>query len=173
MKQIKIDLKGHTIISDNDVTIKQNLKDSKLIITDSSAEKTGRIVNTKNAEDAGIAVWARLGDVEINGGTIENNSNYEATLYVGTSPSKLDGANPTIVVNGGVIKNNAEGEYHWKADTKPLNLNVINSMSPNNIVVKGGIFNNQNPMDGDDNMGGSFLADGAEVVETENGFEVK
>lgn len=163
-KNIKLDLNGHTIASNPNVpyTIKNNLKDSVLTVTDSSVDGSGRIINSN---EEGIAIWARLGDVVIEGGTIENNSDKEATVYVGTTNAKLEGANPKIIVKNGVIKNNSDVNYAYKPNTHALALNVINNMTPENIRLEGGKIYNQDPSLGDDNMGGTFIAEGC-------GFEV-
>ncbi len=98
-----------------------------------------------------VGVWADLGStVNISGGSFDvgpdadggNNS----TIYV------TDGAK--VEITGGFFKNSSPAGHI---------LNVRNDQSIEQIQVKGGTFVNQNPADGDDHLGGTFVADGYHV----------
>lgn len=149
---ITLDLNGNTITADTTATIRHE-GSGTLTIKDTVGG--GKVVNTANATDMGIAVWARGGSVVIEGGAFESASLYEATVYIGagTAPGK------TITISGGTFKNVAEGKYHWKQTLDPIVLNVWNSMEPTAISVTGGSFSSD-PANGDDNKGGTFLAEG-------------
>ncbi len=157
-----VDLNGKTWTSDQTSTFKNN--GGTVTITDESGN--GTIKNTANAKDMGIAVWARTGSVVIENGTFINQSNYEATLYVGTTAANLGSKQPTMTVKGGTFKNEATGKYAHKDSLLPLTLNVINNItSYQAISISGGTFYGNDPALGDDNLGtgvagGNFLADG-------------
>lgn len=161
-----IDLNGKTWTSDASSTFKNN--GGTVTIKDASGN--GTVKNTATAKDTGIAVWARTGSVIIESGNFISQSNYEATLYVGTSATNLGDKKPTITVTGGTFKNEASGQYAYKSSLLPLTLNVINSITYQAIIISGGTFYGNDPALGDDNLGtevagGNFLADGY-VTET-------
>ena len=71
-----------------------------------------------------------------------------------------------IVIEGGFFHT----DYQWGGKYYVLNQNNSN---PGTITVKGGTFVNQNPADGDDNLGGNFVAEGYMVVsETKDNGDV-
>lgn len=148
---ITLDLNGYTLTSDGVATLCNN-GTGKLTITGD-----GSIVNTADAEDQGIAVWARIGSIVINGGTFVNQSTYEGTVYVGAGTAKEAGA--TITINGGTFKNIAEGTYHWNSELAPRVLNVWNSYDVSALKVYGGSFG-ADPTTGDDVLGSSFIPEG-------------
>ena len=166
-----IDLNGKTWTSEATSTFKNN--GGTVTITDETGN--GTIKNTANAKDMGIAVWARTGSVIIENGTFISQSNYEATLYVGTTATNLGGKQPTITVKGGTFKNEAEGMYAYKESLLPLTLNVYNTITDYQaIIISGGTFCGNNPALGDDNMGtgvlgGNFLAEGYVPVKDADG----
>lgn len=149
---ITLDLNGKTITADTTATIRHE-GPGTLTIMDSVGG--GKVVNTANAADMGIAVWARGGSVAIEGGVFESASLYEATVYIGAATA----SGKTITISGGTFRNVAEGKYHWKQTLDPIVLNVWNSMEPTAISVTGGSFSSD-PANGDDNKGGTFLAEG-------------
>lgn len=62
-----------------------------------------------------------------------------------------------IVIEGGFFKT----DYSWRGFYYVLNQENSN---PGTIAVKGGTFVNQDPSQGDDNLGGNFVAPGYKVV---------
>lgn len=150
-KNITIDLAEKTITSKADVAIVNN-GTGKLTITGNGTVDTSSSTNGEN-----IAIWARTGSIDIENGTFINKSNKEATVYAGTS---ADVSTPGITIKGGTFENKATGHYEYKNSLKPLTLNVENGKPVTSIVITGGTFVGQNPGDGDDNLGGTFLAEG-------------
>lgn len=150
-KNITIDLAEKKITSTADVAIVNN-GTGKLTITGNGTVDTSSSANGEN-----IAIWARTGSIDIENGTFINKSNKEATVYAGTS---ADTSTPVITIKGGTFKNSAEGTYTYNSSLKPLTLNVQNGKPVTSIVITGGTFVGQNPGDGDDNKGGTFLAEG-------------
>ena len=107
--------------------------------------------NGGSGSPSNVGVWADLGStVNISGGSFDvgpdadggNNS----TIYV------TDGAK--VEITGGFFKNSSPAGHI---------LNVRNGQKVEQIRVMGGTFVNQNPADGDDAEGGSFVADGYHV----------
>lgn len=150
-KNITIDLAEKKITSTADVAIVNN-GTGKLTITGNGTVDTSSSTNGEN-----IAIWARTGSIDIENGTFINKSNKEATVYAGTS---ADASTPVITIKGGTFKNSADGTYTYNSNLKPLTLNVQNDKPVTSIVITGGTFVGQNPGDGDDNLGGTFLAEG-------------
>ncbi len=150
---ITLDLNGFTLTSDGVATLCNNGTGTLTITGD------GSIVNTADAEDMGIAIWARTGSIVVNGGTFVNQSTYEATVYVGAGTAKE--ASAIITINGGTFKNIAEGTYHWNSELAPRVLNVWNSYDVTAIKVYGGAFG-ADPTKGDDVLGSSFIPEGYE-----------
>ena len=162
-KNITIDLAAKKITSTADVAIVNN-GTGKLTITGNGTVDTSSSANDKN-----IAIWARTGSIDIENGMFINKSNKEATVYVGTS---ADASTPVITIKGGTFENKATGPYEYKNSLKPLTLNVENSKPVTSIVITGGTFVGQNPGDGDDNKGGTFLAEGCITLVNNDTFTV-
>mgnify|MGYP004516750419 CR=1 FL=1 len=162
-KNITIDLAEKTITSKADVAIVNN-GTGKLTITGNGTVDTSSSTNGEN-----IAIWARTGSIDIENGTFINKSNKEATVYAGTS---ADVSTPVIIIKGGTFENKATGPYEYKNSLKPLTLNVENSKPVTSIVITGGTFVGQNPGDGDDNKGGTFLAEGCITLVNNDTFTV-
>ena len=159
-KNITIDLAEKKITSKADVAIVNN-GTGKLTITGNGTVDTSLSTNDKN-----IAIWARTGSIDIENGTFINKSNKEATVYAGTS---ADASTPVITIKGGTFENKATGPYEYKNSLKPLTLNVENSKPVTSIVITGGTFYGNDPKNGDDNKGGTFLAPDYKSVETSAG----
>lgn len=137
----------------------------------------------KSTAADGVAVWARLGSVIINGGNYENCSNEEATVYVGTTNEKLGDNKPTATINGGTFKNTADGVYKYATSLLPLTLNVHNDISDADayqaIVINGGKFFGNDPSIGDDKQMGKinnnsiFVAPNLHAEKVNGVFEIK
>ena len=162
-KNITIDLAEKKITSTADVAIVNN-GTGKLTITGNGTVDTSSSMNGEN-----IAIWARTGSIDIENGTFINKSNKEATVYAGTS---ADASTPVITIKGGTFENKATGPYEYKNNLKPLTLNVQNDKPVTSIVITGGTFVGQNPGDGDDNKGGTFLAEGCITLVNNDTFTV-
>ncbi|MBU5458742.1 S-layer homology domain-containing protein [Oscillibacter sp. MSJ-31] len=159
-KTITIDLAEKKITSTADAAIVNN-GTGKLTITGNGTVDTSSSTNGEN-----IAIWARTGSIDIENGTFINKSNKEATVYAGTS---ADASTPVITIKGGTFENKATGPYEYKNSLKPLTLNVENSKPVTSIVITGGTFYGNDPKNGDDNKGGTFLAPDYKSVETSAG----
>lgn len=153
---VTLDINGKTMTSPVDDVIIQN-GTGTLTIKD-TATTPGLVQSTINGVDLGVAVWARQGTVVVQSGVFENNSNYEATLYVSNGAYAR--------VEGGTFRNVAEGTYHWKQAWAPVTLNVQNGHADGAaaITVTGGNFTT-NPANGDDSFGGTFVASGYAATE--------
>ena len=158
-KNITIDLAEKKITSTADVAIVNN-GTGKLTITGNGT------VENSGSEAENIAIWARIGSIDIENGTFINKSNKEATVYAGTS---ADASTPVITIKGGTFENKATGPYEYKNSLKPLTLNVQNDKPVTSIVITGGTFYGNDPKNGDDNLGGTFLAPDYKSVETSTG----
>ena len=95
--------------------------------------------------------------VTIQGGTFTVGSDASGE---GNSVVESNGGN--IVIEGGFFYTN----YNWRGFYYVLNQKNDN---PGTITVKGGTFVNYDPSQGDDNLGGSFVADGYSVVSEKHG----
>lgn len=120
----------------------------------------GKYETTKAVD--GIAVYARLGSVNITGGTFENNSNSEATLHVGCPTAATSSLQPKLTISGNdtVVKNNASGDYTYGG--KPLVVNMANQLTYKAVEISGGKFYYRDPSK-DDNVSsdnGNFLKSG-------------
>ena len=73
----------------------------------------------------------------------------------GNSVIESNGGN--IIIEGGFFQT----DHHWRGFYYVLNQQ---NNDPGTITVKGGTFVNYDPSKGDDNLGGSFVADGYTVV---------
>ena len=173
---ITIDLAGYSWTVDADcdevwAAFKNNGVGSTVTFKDSSASGTGTI-----RCDAGFCIWARLGSVVIESGTYVNDSNDNYAVYVGTTDANIgDNDAPTATITGGTFTNENTDPYKYNSELSSLNLNVYNynattatKMSTSLIQVSGGTFT-ADPANGDDNMGGSFLADGYSSYEDTEG----
>ena len=94
-----------------------------------------------------------------NGGTVTiNGGNYTV------GPDASNAGNPCIETKGGKVVIN--GGY-FRTDAAWNNFYYVlnqNNSNPGTIQVKGGKFENFNPANGDDHLGGSFVADGYACV---------
>ncbi|MBQ9727019.1 MAG: InlB B-repeat-containing protein, partial [Kiritimatiellae bacterium] len=139
-KAFTIDLNGQTWSSPSDV-----LTTTAGTITIEATN--GGTMTTEAAECC--AVWAKGGDVVINGGTFLSKDTKEATIYVSNADS-------VVTINGGTFQNTAEGDYAYAAGNKvdkPLTLNVKNDLAGEaHIILNGGTFYGNDPMLGDDHI---------------------
>ena len=162
---------NEAIVNNNDKAFAIDLN-GKIWSSDSDVLTTTAGTITINATNGGTmtteaeqccAVWSKGGNVVINGGTFVSKDYEEATVYVST-------ATGTVTINGGTFQNTDTRPYRWKTSWNALTLNVHNTnCTLSQIVVYGGTFYGNNPANGDDNLGGTFLAEGYQSTETSTG----
>ena len=87
------------------------------------------------------------------------------TIVVGTAKESclFAGGGGKVVVNGGTFINQSTDEYEYGGGA-PLTVNVSNSAAVSDMVINGGTFVGRNPALGDDNLGGTFVAEGYGVT---------
>ena len=138
---------GVVALNPNDIAVKASGSDTNVTIT-------GGYYDGGN----NICVYAMNGaTVTIQGGTFTVGSDASGS---GNSVVESNGGN--IVIEGGFFYTN----YNWRGFYYVLNQKNNN---PGTITVKGGTFVNYDPSQGDDNLGGSFVADGYSVVSEKHG----
>ena len=147
-KEIVLELNGKTItIPDNadlnTTPIRVNAG-GKLTITGDG------VIDATDASDDVVPVSAMGGELIIQEGTIQVDTPNESCVYA------MYGG--TVTITGGTFVNNSTEDYAY-GDGAPLTLNVSNG-NPGTITVTGGTFQGRNPADGDDNLGGTFVAAG-------------
>ena len=141
---------GVVALNPNDIAVKASGRDTNVTIT-------GGYYDGGNGGN-NICVYAMNGaTVTIQGGTFTVGSD---ASRAGNSVVESNGGN--IVIEGGFFYTN----YNWRGFYYVLNQKNNN---PGTITVKGGTFVNYDPSKGDDNLGGSFVADGYSVVSEKHG----
>ena len=141
---------GVVALNPNDIAVKASGRDTNVTIT-------GGYYDGGNGGN-NICVYAMNGaTVTIQGGTFTVGSDASGA---GNSVVESNGGN--IVIEGGFFYTN----YNWRGFYYVLNQKNDN---PGTITVKGGTFVNYDPSKGDDNLGGSFVADGYSVVSEKHG----
>ena len=141
---------GVVALNPNDIAVKASGSDTNVTIT-------GGYYDGGNGGN-NICVYAMHGaTVTIQGGTFTVGSDAKGA---GNSVVESNGGN--IVIEGGFFYTN----YNWRGFYYVLNQKNDN---PGTITVKGGTFVNYDPSKGDDNLGGSFVADGYSVVSEKHG----
>ena len=141
---------GVVALNPNDIAVKASGRDTNVTIT-------GGYYDGGNGGN-NICVYAMNGaTVTIQGGTFTVGSDAKGA---GNSVVESNGGN--IVIEGGFFYTN----YNWRGFYYVLNQKNNN---PGTITVKGGTFVNYDPSKGDDNLGGSFVADGYSVVSEKHG----
>ena len=141
---------GVVALNPNDIAVKASGSDTNVTIT-------GGYYDGGNGGN-NICVYAMDGaTVTIQGGTFTVGSDASGA---GNSVVESNGGN--IVIEGGFFYTN----YNWRGFYYVLNQKNNN---PGTITVKGGTFVNYDPSQGDDNLGGSFVADGYSVVSEKHG----
>ena len=141
---------GVVALNPNDIAVKASGSDTNVTIT-------GGYYDGGNGGN-NICVYAMNGaTVTIQGGTFTVGSDASGA---GNSVVESNGGN--IVIEGGFFYTN----YNWRGFYYVLNQKNDN---PGTITVKGGTFVNYDPSKGDDNLGGSFVANGYSVVSEKHG----
>ena len=141
---------GVVALNPNDIAVKASGRDTNVTIT-------GGYYDGGNGGN-NICVYAMDGaTVTIQGGTFTVGSDAS-----GEGNSVVESSGGNIVIEGGFFYTN----YNWHGFYYVLNQKNDN---PGTITVKGGTFVNYDPSQGDDNLGGSFVADGYSVVSEKHG----
>jgi len=156
-----------------DITLDLNGND--LIVTGADAIKVqagGKLTINGNGTISGsgsnsIAVWARSGEIVINGGTYTNDiSTFVSGGAQGASVVYASGTGK-VTINGGTFECSTSGTA-----SERLTLNVRNDdWGTASITVNGGTFKNYDPSTGDDAKGGTFVAAGKTVTSTTVGSD--
>lgn len=166
---VNVSISGGTYTA-TEYAVFNNYAGTTINISDGEFESTGA---------NGIAVYARLGSVNITGGEFTNTSNSEATLHVGCPAAKEASLQPKLTISGtgAVVKNNATGDYPYKSGWKALTVNMANELTYKAVEISGGTFHGQKPDVDDDWKSESdthkyFLANNHEAKETSTGSNV-
>lgn len=158
-QDLTLDLNGKTL------TVGSGIADGSAALRVEAGGKltidgNGTIDATK-ASDGVVPVAAMGKDalVTVEGGTIKVDTPKESCLYA------MYGGE--VVVNGGTFENSCTDPYEYGGGPG-LTVNVSNSYKVSDIVVNGGTFIGRDPALGDDNLGGTFVAEGYVSVPGEN-----
>lgn len=165
---------GQTIYLLNDVNISEPLT---ITVSSSSLRLNGNTINNIGTTSAiMVETGGKLsisGNGKVYGGQGGNNTaiTVKGTLVVNSGefsvgPDADNAGNSCIYSVGGTVTINGgtfSTEKDWRGWYYVLNQQNGN---PGTITVKGGTFVNYNPANGDDNLGGNFIAEGYESVET-------
>lgn len=148
-KDLAINLNGKTIRSKKDVfKVKANL--------DLNGDGVVR-AGTEAGDNVAVYVYTN-GNATINGGEYSVGADAQGS---GNTTIYINGKG-NCVINGG--KFSTDASYNDKYYV----LNINNSAT-GKFIVKGGTFVNYNPTNGDDVLDGSFVADGYQSVDNEDG----
>ena len=157
-QDLTLDLNGKTLTVGSGIT-----DDSAALRVEAGGKLTiegNGTIDATNASD-GVVPVAAMGEgalVTVKGGTIKVNTPKESCLYA------MYGGK--VVVNGGTFENSCT-DYEYGVGPG-LTVNVSNRYKVSDIVVKGGTFIGRDPALGDDNLGGTFVAEGYVSVPGEN-----
>ena len=105
-----------------------------------------------------VSVMAAGGSVVIENGTIIVDTPRESCVFA------MGGS---VTIKGGTFINNSTDDYTY-GNGAPLTLNLSNG-TPGTISVYGGTFVGRDPAEGDDNLGGTFIASGYQSTEVSTG----
>ena len=138
---------------------------------------------TVGADDDCTPIRVESGNLTITGGTIDATeaSDYVVPVSVMKAGASVTIDNATIrvdtprescvfamggdvIINSGTFINTSTQDYEYGSGA-PLVLNLSNS-TPGTITVYGGTFVGRDPALGDDNLGGTFVANGYTSVQT-------
>ncbi len=162
---VTINLNGHDI-TNNNINTSANATTGVFIVKSGgnlTIQGEG-IINGGSGSTNNLAVWAYPGsEVNISGGTFT------------VGKDKNGDGNSTIYTTGGTI-NISGGTFKTECDDTKYILNVGQTQgATGTIIVTGGTFIGYDPATGDDNLGGSFVAEGytsVKVAGTNNSYAV-
>lgn len=160
--EVTLDLSGYVIVIDE--TFPSDTYDVAIRVIEGGALTiTGDgVIDAKLAGDNVVPVAAMRANSSIimNGGTIIVDTPSESCLFA------MGGS---ITINGGTLENLCEDEYSYGGGRTQV-VNISNG-TPGKLVINGGTFIGRNPALGDDNLGGTFIAEDAKLAQStdENG----
>ena len=160
--EVTLDLSGYIIVID--ATFPSDTYDVAIRVIEGGALTiTGDgVIDAQLADDNVVPVAAMRANSSIimNGGTIIVDTPSESCLFA------MGGS---ITINGGTLKNLCEDEYSYGGGRTQV-VNISNG-TPGKLVINGGTFIGRNPALGDDNLGGTFIAEDAKLAQStdENG----
>ena len=160
--EVTLDLSGYVIVIDE--TFPSDTYDVAIRVIEGGALTiTGDgVIDAKLADDNLVPVAAMRANSSIimNGGTIIVDTPSESCLFA------MGGS---ITINGGTLENLCEDEYSYGGGRTQV-VNISNG-TPGELVINGGTFIGRNPALGDDNLGGTFIAEDAKLAQStdENG----
>ncbi|MCC8168466.1 MAG: hypothetical protein LIO37_03905 [Clostridiales bacterium] len=161
---ITLDLNGNTITYMGDSSANTSYSSLIRVAENVTLTITGNgTIDGSAMSEGNELIWARGGNVIIESGTFILESTEESVVYA-SMPTDTNSVG-TVKIYGGVFKNNG-ASYKYGSTLSALTLNVLNG-NPGTITVYGGTFYGNNPANGDDNLGGTFVADGYSVKEVE------
>ena len=153
--KLMIDFNGHTVSNKGTgFAIFVKGSEAKVIFVDSSEEQTGGIYGGSGGDNQALRVESGA-TLDIYGGNYNVGGDAQGK---GNSTVAIR-TNSTVNIYGGRFA--SEKDYQGKYFV----LNVQQTTGASGFIkVYGGTFVGQNPADGDDALGGSFVADGYEAV---------
>lgn len=160
--EVTLDLSGYIIVIDE--TFPSDTYDVAIRVIEGGALTiTGDgVIDAKLAGDNVVPVAAMRANSSIimNGGTIIVDTPSESCLFA------MGGS---ITINGGTLENLCKDEYSYGGGRTQV-VNISNG-TPGELVINGGTFIGRNPALGDDNLGGTFIAEDAKLAQStdENG----
>ncbi len=160
--EVTLDLSGYIIVIDE--TFPSDTHDVAIRVIEGGALTiTGDgVIDAKLAGDNVVPVAAMRANSSIimNGGTIIVDTPSESCLFA------MGGS---ITINGGTLENLCKDEYSYGGGRTQV-VNISNG-TPGKLVINGGTFIGRNPALGDDNLGGTFIAEDAKLAQStdENG----
>lgn len=161
--EVTLDLSGYVIVIDETFPYSRDKAVAIRVIEGGALTITGDgVIDAKLADDNVVPVAAMRANSSIimNGGTIIVDTPSESCLFA------MGGS---ITINGGTLENLCEDEYSYGGGRTQV-VNISNG-TPGKLVINGGTFIGRNPALGDDNLGGTFIAEDAKLAQStdENG----
>ena len=161
--EVTLDLTGYVINIDETFPYSRDKAVAIRVIEGGALTITGDgVIDAQRADDNVVPVAAMRANSSIimNGGTIIVDTPSESCLFA------MGGS---ITINGGTLKNLCEDEYSYGGGRTQV-VNISNG-TPGQLVINGGTFIGRNPALGDDNLGGTFIAEDAKLAQStdENG----
>ncbi len=161
--EVTLDLTGYVINIDETFPYSRDKAVAIRVIEGGALTITGDgVIDAQLADDNVVPVAAMRANSSIimNGGTIIVDTPSESCLFA------MGGS---ITINGGTLENLCEDEYSYGGGRTQV-VNISNG-TPGELVINGGTFIGRNPALGDDNLGGTFIAEDAKLAQStdENG----
>lgn len=143
-KDLRIDLGGHTI------SVNNSDADTPIRVNSGNVILSNGIIDGTYGRDTMVPVCCFGGTLELNDLTVYSKTAKESCIFCGGTG--------VINVLSGVYENLSTDTYVY-GSSAPLTVNVQNN-SAAKINCFGGIYVGRDPALGDDNMGGTFVAEG-------------